>query len=924
MPNLFTRTIATLLWLSERFEKIKKSKYGLVSIFVFVAVVGLVVATPVHAQDVISSLLMIFANLAISVAALLSKLVIAIIEILIPVMLYNKFSTSPVVSMGWAIVRDTVNMFFVIVLIVIAFGTIFGHSKFQWQQQVPKLMIFALVINFSKTLCGLMIDVGQVIMLTFANALREVAAGNFLQMLGLTDIYALSENNSIFNEAAKSSTAEGAKAFDWFASSLAALFMMLAVLVTMIMLLVILVYRVVMLWVLIVISPIAWFIGGAKGLISSNAYDDWWNKFKCLVAIGPILTFFLWLTLVVAGAGNIANDDKGFDTASGDSGLGGTAGGMLTTIFELDKLISFVIGIAMLYAGFEAAQSACSSMTGGFLGAALKKGSPQASLGIAKGVAGAGAKVGGWGARKAGAGIKFAGGGALKMAGAAVEDNKYLGWVTKKGRGDLYKNLAGKTGNTWVGKIAGRKLSNMSDTLGAKRREEISKAGEKYKGDSTDTKADQLIRMGENPPATVGGKREAQALLMEAMKNPKLMAKLRASGKFDKIWNAHGGGLEKDMGQDDEATDTIKKFKIANADLTGSANLINSEEDVKSLSTGALANKGVQEKLAGITTKIMDKNTGELMTAAEAMSKGLYGAKEAAIFNAGEGGAKRVELEKMQDHELKRVESDRLVEHGSPDVLARGVDLALKDRNTDKADRILSKLLAKLQDDKTTSDEKVEINSTLDKIQSNLTNSLGGGGVAMAGSLAFRRKSVQDADEKRAAAKEVEDRSYRDYDDVVTVGRGNFDEMPMSNVEDVQRFASALSLATNQLGAGIDHLSQARGQMEETDIIPALNNLLEQTRTKKEALKSQFTQGSPEEKAQVRAEFGQLTKTEKIINEVGVGVLKYKVDVSEIQALSGQQNVPQELIDKLNSLNEMSSSIEKLTMQANKKKGKRR
>src|SRR3989338_8131925 len=83
-------------------------------------------------------------------------------------------------------------MFFVVILIIVAFGTIFGSDKFKHLQRVPQILLFAILINFSKTLCGLMIDFGQVIMLTFANALREIAAGNIIELFGLNKFNAFS------------------------------------------------------------------------------------------------------------------------------------------------------------------------------------------------------------------------------------------------------------------------------------------------------------------------------------------------------------------------------------------------------------------------------------------------------------------------------------------------------------------------------------------------------------------------------------------------------------------------------------------------------------------------------------------------------------------------------------------------------------
>src|SRR3989338_381850 len=203
-------------------------------------------------------------------------------------------------------------MFFVVILIIVAFGTIFGSDKFKHLQRVPQILLFAILINFSKTLCGLMIDFGQVIMLTFANALREIAAGNIIELFGLNKFNAFSGSQD--------PATNGIDHWDIALASMASVGILAWVLVIMLFEFVILLYRIVMLWILIVISPLAWFVGGTggeSGVIKSNAYSDWWKKFKCLVAIGPIMTFFLWLALAVAGAGASA---KGFGSEGVDAG----------------------------------------------------------------------------------------------------------------------------------------------------------------------------------------------------------------------------------------------------------------------------------------------------------------------------------------------------------------------------------------------------------------------------------------------------------------------------------------------------------------------------------------------------------------------------------------------------------------------------
>ncbi|PJA47317.1 hypothetical protein CO172_02070 [Candidatus Uhrbacteria bacterium CG_4_9_14_3_um_filter_36_7] len=303
-------------------------------------------------------LLLQLAQLMTFFAQTIGNLIVILVNVMMPILQYNGFATSPVIGGGWAVVRDTTNMFFIIILIVIAMGTVFGISKFQWRQQIPKLLIFAIVINFSRMLCGLMIDFGQVIMLTFANAIKDIAGGNIIQLFGLQSILNLSESKV---EALHSTG--GVTAFDLFGAAFAATILMTLVLVTMGFMVVILAYRIVTLWVLVVIAPLAWFMGAAGQFLgpAQGVWADWWKRFTCAVAIGPVVVFFLWLALAVAGGGSIAADEGFVGTTQTQEA---NDYGSVLEIMDTSHLISFVIGIAILFAGFEAANKVCQGVPG--------------------------------------------------------------------------------------------------------------------------------------------------------------------------------------------------------------------------------------------------------------------------------------------------------------------------------------------------------------------------------------------------------------------------------------------------------------------------------------------------------------------------------------------------------------------------------
>ncbi|MBV5342926.1 hypothetical protein JZU68_04725, partial [bacterium] len=173
--------------------KIKNNKkifFPLLSVFLGVGI--FLLAQPVHASwaaEVVGGLLgLIIGGLGVILSLVMKALVM--------VAQYSEFIQAPAVKQGWVIVRDLCNMFFVLILLIIAFATILHQEKYDYKKWLPKLVLMAVMINFSKTICGLLIDFAQVIMLTFVNAFKGMAAGNLVDALGLTEIMTLAKDGA--------------------------------------------------------------------------------------------------------------------------------------------------------------------------------------------------------------------------------------------------------------------------------------------------------------------------------------------------------------------------------------------------------------------------------------------------------------------------------------------------------------------------------------------------------------------------------------------------------------------------------------------------------------------------------------------------------------------------------------------------------
>ena len=251
---------------------------------------------------------------------------------LVEVAKYNDFISAAPVAAGWVIVRDLCNMFFILILLVIAFATILRQENYSAKKLLPKLLIMAVLINFSKTICGLIIDFSQVIMLTFVNGFAG-SAGNFIDLFGMRHYTSLD-----------SADKAGIGAIDTTAGIIAALVFAIIALIVLIVLLAVLVMRIIMLWIYIILSPIAFL---ASAFPSGQKYaSQWWGEFSKNVVVGPVLAFFIWLALSTISSVKIITPLP--DTSSCAKGL--------TSIFCDQTFATFVIGIGMLIGGLMITQ----------------------------------------------------------------------------------------------------------------------------------------------------------------------------------------------------------------------------------------------------------------------------------------------------------------------------------------------------------------------------------------------------------------------------------------------------------------------------------------------------------------------------------------------------------------------------------------
>lgn len=366
----------------------------------------------------------IFNMIATVIAALLYIVIYALIfvntlitDLMIRVAQYNNFVNAKPVQMGWPLVRDVCNMFFIVILLVIAFSTIIGYKPFHFKDNLPRLLLYAVLINFSKTLIGLLIDFSQVVMLTFVVGFKDAAFGNFAKAFQIPSLLSLGQQATGGSAALPTTT-------NIIVALLFGIWIMTIAMTALVIMLIYFIARIIGLWVLLILSPLAFFALGVPGKVQSalSPVSSFWKQLSAWLTGGPVVAFFLWLALAVIQSSESPFADVGGVGRNAQEEAAVQA--VITDIGKPENILNFIVSVAFMLIGVKTAVEVSQQANPylGKLASDLKSGG---------GVAWKGAKAA-YGAGRAGA----------QRAGQAVS------YVAPK---SLLQNINAKAGESGVG-----------------------------------------------------------------------------------------------------------------------------------------------------------------------------------------------------------------------------------------------------------------------------------------------------------------------------------------------------------------------------------------------------------------------------------------------------------------------------------------
>ena len=218
--------------------------------------------------------------------------------------------TPDIITVGWELCRDLVNISFVLILVLIGLATILRIKEYEAKKALPLLIMVALLINFTPVIVGFVVDMGNIMTKFFLDKAGEPITS----FAGVKNIITGLESNigqtigEIIDPGFNILDAIGDLANRAVYALILNIFFAFGILVYALIVLIFF-YRIVMLWILTVLSPVAFFSLAAgktkeiKWLFPGILHwDKWWEELIKWVIVGIPIGFFLWLSSSIMGA----------------------------------------------------------------------------------------------------------------------------------------------------------------------------------------------------------------------------------------------------------------------------------------------------------------------------------------------------------------------------------------------------------------------------------------------------------------------------------------------------------------------------------------------------------------------------------------------------------------------------------------------
>ena len=202
---------------------------------------------------------------------------------------FTKLMNAGAIYEVWIVVRDFLNIFFILVLLFSAFATIFQLDKYEYKKTIPTLVIMALLVNFSFPIARFVIDLANVPLYFFAQNVFGTSGFNEIT----SGILSGTKMQNILIPGIDAKSLVDFQTTHLLAATICMFLFGISFLVLAILMLV----RMIALAILVMFSPIG-FVGMITPALSSFA-KGWWDKLFKWAFYGPIAVMFVLVAVVV-------------------------------------------------------------------------------------------------------------------------------------------------------------------------------------------------------------------------------------------------------------------------------------------------------------------------------------------------------------------------------------------------------------------------------------------------------------------------------------------------------------------------------------------------------------------------------------------------------------------------------------------------
>ena len=248
-------------------------------------------------------------------------------------------TTPAFVAQGWTFSRNFVNIFFLLILVFIGLATILRLREYELQRTLPRLIVVALLVNFSGLLVGFLADVGNIMTVFFTQNVVG-ASGSGLGSSVFADIF--TTGNQLVAATFDNAGDDLARGFATALAIGAALgFFFIFATIAYLAIAIVFFLRLVILWTLVILAPFAF----AFSILPITR--KWWNQWLDALIQWSFITvplaFFMWLAsnVLATGAGGLG----GQPNVSGTVGSAAPLIGSMLAPFT--AIVLLFIGLGM-------------------------------------------------------------------------------------------------------------------------------------------------------------------------------------------------------------------------------------------------------------------------------------------------------------------------------------------------------------------------------------------------------------------------------------------------------------------------------------------------------------------------------------------------------------------------------------------------